>query len=328
MPSLICPLWAPPGTLNARHGEETACDVVLASCLHHRPPSNADSSREHRPPPGRLRWCLQWQHHLQAGAASLPFPVAYAQPNAPSRRYIRPASRTGQCRERNGWFYWSWRHPAAYTRQRRDTTAWPVGFPHVRVLLRAVLHGEPLTRFRLPTAYHVQAFLLNRVQNVVVPPRHSTSYHRQLQSLERRFGRRSWTRLLRSCLPVNLTSTRSRLILRIPSIYLLLKSLTLWSIILLQAAHMLPSSSGWLKNNLEHWASHKTMEEVCWSTFISVCTALFVAALTTGMEGFHVTGNAPFNLVRSSFPGASGTKSHDLPPSSDTPSFSTCMRLP
>ncbi|KIP08512.1 hypothetical protein PHLGIDRAFT_374874 [Phlebiopsis gigantea 11061_1 CR5-6] len=142
-------------------------------------------------------------------------------------------------------------------------------------------------------------FLLNRVQNIVVPPRNA---HRQLRSLERRFGRRPWTRrLLRSLLPVNLSATRSRFILRLPSIYLMMKSMLLWTIILLQTAHMYPTSGDRLTRTLESWASQKQMEDVCWSTFISVCVALFVSALTGGMEGFHATSNAPFNLFGYAF---------------------------
>ncbi|GJE87852.1 hypothetical protein PsYK624_039360 [Phanerochaete sordida] len=127
------------------------------------------------------------------------------------------------------------------------------------------------------------AFLLNRVQNIVVPPRHS-SYHRRIRSIERRFGRRIWTRLLRALVPVNLSSTRSRLVFRTPSIYLLLKSLTLC-----------------LVRTLGEWAQRKPMDELCWSTFISVCVALFISSLTSGMEASHSTGNAPFNLFGYSF---------------------------
>ena len=149
-------------------------------------------------------------------------------------------------------------------------------------------------------AHGPQAFLLNRVQNIVVPPRHS--YHRRIRSMERRFGRRIWTRLLRALVPVNLSSTRSRLVLRIPSIYFLLKSLTLWSVILLQTAQLYPTSGNRLVRTLGDWAQQKPMDEICWSTFVSVCVALFIAALTSGMEALHSTSNAPFNLVGSVFP--------------------------
>ncbi|EKM60735.1 uncharacterized protein PHACADRAFT_246840 [Phanerochaete carnosa HHB-10118-sp] len=43
------------------------------------------------------------------------------------------------------------------------------------------------------------------------------------------------------------------------------------------------------------------MDDVCWSTFVTICVALFVAALTNGMEALHSASNAPFNLFGYSF---------------------------
>ncbi|KAI0076423.1 hypothetical protein K474DRAFT_1597913 [Panus rudis PR-1116 ss-1] len=153
----------------------------------------------------------------------------------------------------------------------------------------------------------IMGFLLNRVQNVVVPPRGSLAYHHHRM---RRFGHiqlqrqsvASW--IFSSMFPVDLSSTFSRLLLRIPSLYLLGKALLLLTIVLLQTSHMYPSSTGWsLVQSLGDWAKQKSMDDICWFIFTSVCIALFVGALTNGMEGIHTNsnGNAPFNLFAYAF---------------------------
>lgn len=100
-------------------------------------------------------------------------------------------------------------------------------------------------------------------------------------------------------LPVDLSSTRSRALFRIPSVYVLAKSLLIWIVLLLQASHLFPTWKwDWLQS-LGSWVSQKQMEDICWFTFTSTCVALAVGAFTNGLEGLHFNNNAPFNLVRS-----------------------------
>ncbi|KAI0089994.1 hypothetical protein BDY19DRAFT_941804 [Irpex rosettiformis] len=159
------------------------------------------------------------------------------------------------------------------------------------------------------------AFLLNRVQNIVVPSRHATSYDRQRsrqtlrQQLTDTRAASSWryglvyARLLMAyVLPVDFSSTRSRTIFRIPSIYLLLKALLVWTVVILQVAQFYPSNSSysWV-NSIGNAVKQRSMDDICWFSFLSACAALFIGALTNGLEGLHTTSNAPFNLFGYSF---------------------------
>lgn len=47
------------------------------------------------------------------------------------------------------------------------------------------------------------------------------------------------------------------------------------------------------------WTNEMEFTDVCWSTFVSVCAALSVGALTRGLEGSSAANTYPFNLVSS-----------------------------
>lgn len=106
--------------------------------------------------------------------------------------------------------------------------------------------------------------------------------------------------LLSFVFPVDLSSTFSRFVFRIPSIYLLSKTLLLWTIIFLQTADSYPTNSWSWVGRMGEWVAGKSMEDICWFTFTSVCVTLFVSALTSGLEGYNNNNNqTPFNLVSS-----------------------------
>ncbi|KAF8479306.1 hypothetical protein DFH94DRAFT_632238 [Russula ochroleuca] len=144
------------------------------------------------------------------------------------------------------------------------------------------------------------ALLLNRIQNIVVPGRRPPQHHaRSSPNLRSR-----WVLLrlvLPSVLPIDLSTTYPRVVLRLPSMYLILKSLLLWSILLLQAADCFPPSPWKPLRLLDEWAAHKEMDEICWSTFLAICGALCIGALTKGLEGVGTTSASPFNLFGYSF---------------------------
>ena len=97
--------------------------------------------------------------------------------------------------------------------------------------------------------------------------------------------------------PVDLSSTLSRTIIRLPSSYLLLKCLLIWAIILLQAFHLFPTTHvGWLHSIHTRVGGLET-GDVCWSTFIAISAALCVNCITSGLEGLGRDA-PPFNLVR------------------------------
>lgn len=135
---------------------------------------------------------------------------------------------------------------------------------------------------------------MNRIQNIVVPPRHPLATR-----LARSLRTQSTSRLRRiydSILPLDLSSTSSRLALRLPSLYFLCQALVLWAVILMQTAELFPSRA-WA-TELGKWAAKMEMERVCWSTFCAVCGALCTDALTRGLEGAGTSANSsPFNLV-------------------------------
>ncbi|KAH9059981.1 hypothetical protein EDB87DRAFT_648340 [Lactarius vividus] len=144
------------------------------------------------------------------------------------------------------------------------------------------------------------ALLLNRIQNIVVPSRRPPLHHtRSAHDLRTR-----WVLLrmiLPSIFPIDLSSTYSRTVLRLPTMYYIFKSLVLWSILALQASDYLSSTSWKPLQLLDDWAARKEMDEICWSTFLAICGALCVGALTRGLEGVGTTNASPFNLFGYAF---------------------------
>ncbi|KAH9180438.1 hypothetical protein EDB89DRAFT_2110552 [Lactarius sanguifluus] len=144
------------------------------------------------------------------------------------------------------------------------------------------------------------ALLLNRIQNIVVPSRRPPLHHtHSAHDLRTR-----WVLLrmiLPSIFPIDLSSTYSRTVLRLPTMYYISKSLVLWSILALQASDYLPSTSWMPLQLLDDWAARKEMDEICWSTFLAICGALCVGALTRGLEGVGTTNASPFNLFGYAF---------------------------
>jgi hypothetical protein len=144
--------------------------------------------------------------------------------------------------------------------------------------------------------HDIQAVILHRIQNIVVPPQrpfayHMARHHRQRHTL--------WRLIYHAVLPLDFSSTWSRLAFYLPSLYLLAKALLLWTIILLQTSSLFPPYSwSWLRDAGD-WASSMPMEDVCWKTFCAVCIASCVETLVRGLEGSGTSGNlSPFNLVR------------------------------
>lgn len=134
-------------------------------------------------------------------------------------------------------------------------------------------------------------------------------------------------RIYSRVLPLNLSRTSTRLAVHLPSLYLLLRMLLLWTIVLLQTAGVLSlphngeikqppvgatewqaifDFNSWLwVQKLVVWSSAMEMETICWRTFCSVCAAFCVEALVKGLDGAgvgltaHMNANtSPFNLVR------------------------------
>jgi hypothetical protein len=138
------------------------------------------------------------------------------------------------------------------------------------------------------------AVLLHRIQNIVVPPQRPFAYHlarhnRQQYSLFRL--------IYYAVLPLDFSSTSSRLIFYLPSLYFLSKVLLLWSIILLQTSSLFPPLKWDWVNRASDWASAMPMDDVCWRTFVAVCVASCVETLVRGLEGAGTNGNlSPFNL--------------------------------
>ncbi|EIN07133.1 hypothetical protein PUNSTDRAFT_53525 [Punctularia strigosozonata HHB-11173 SS5] len=149
------------------------------------------------------------------------------------------------------------------------------------------------------------ALLINRIQHLVVPPPQPPTYDRHRGRLDPR--PRTWTAPLRGAwhmlFPLDLTRTRTRLILRIPSLIFLSKAVFIWVVILLQTADLYPAWDHGLIARIGEWVAKKDTASVCWTTFGSVCGALCIGALTRGLEGRTANdGNtAPFNLFGYSF---------------------------
>jgi hypothetical protein len=141
-------------------------------------------------------------------------------------------------------------------------------------------------------------FLLNRIQNVVVPLRQSRYDTSRLPWYRRIF-------------PLDMSSTKTRTILRLPTMVLCLRALLLWTVVTSQVAGFFP---GWkILEPLGDWAARMPMEDVSWTVFISVVAAIAVASFARGLEGHTHLGNSqPFNVV-SGLASRWGLSTHEVP---------------
>lgn len=157
--------------------------------------------------------------------------------------------------------------------------------------LIVVVRSLSLSFYHTGTYSKTQAFLAHRIRNLVVPPRH--------QQRRREHGHRETGsptgRLLQRFFPVNLSSTRHRVIMRIPTTALLLRSLLLWVVVTLQVSKLWPTWS--ILRPLGEKAASLPMEDLCWSTFVATCAAVLVAGINRGLDGSSTSNTAPFNLV-------------------------------
>ncbi|KAK7694117.1 hypothetical protein QCA50_003693 [Cerrena zonata] len=180
----------------------------------------------------------------------------------------------------------------------------PWGFVTSRYFVGQFIMVEYTPFLYLSSISHLwQAFVLNRIQNIVVPPRNPLTLHHRMHRLVRQQPGRAagLSYVLAYLFPIDLSSAFSRFVFRIPSVCLLSKTLFLWGVILLQTLHRFPTWQwDWLQT-IENWTKQKSMDDICWVTFVSVCTTLFISALTSGMEGQNGSNNAPFNLFAYSF---------------------------
>ncbi|KAI0820170.1 hypothetical protein BC628DRAFT_1330955 [Trametes gibbosa] len=148
----------------------------------------------------------------------------------------------------------------------------------------------------------VVAFVLNRIQNTVVPPHRPPGFriHRNYYALHRR--PLSWHQLVFSrFFPVDFSATFSRTLFRIPSLYLLGRAFVLWMLLLLQSQQVsIVAEASWLQP-LGVWAAEKKVEDVCWYTFLAACATLCIGTLTTGLEGINMNEVSPFNLFAFAF---------------------------
>ncbi|KAI0351564.1 hypothetical protein OH77DRAFT_1410915 [Trametes cingulata] len=166
----------------------------------------------------------------------------------------------------------------------------------------------------------IMAFVLNRIQNIVVPPRRPPGFRVHRDSFTLHGRPRSWRQMVLSrFFPVDFSSTFSKALFRLPSVYLLGKAVLLWAVLLLQQASLLTQVS-WLQP-LGSWVAEKKMEDICWSTFLSACVALCIGTLTTGLEGINMNDNSPFNLFAFAFQLYVCAAGHSYPQKEDeTPS--------
>jgi len=144
------------------------------------------------------------------------------------------------------------------------------------VVLLAMVSINAATVERTSECEKRQALLLNRIQHLVVP---------QARMRMRRLPRQAslWTLIVYSIFPLNFSSTLTRFVLRIPSLFLLSKSLLLLSAILLQSAGIFPSWEA--LQSLGDWADSKDMADVSWTIFGAVCAAISISAFTRGLDG-------------------------------------------
>ncbi|KAK1232925.1 hypothetical protein PQX77_003938 [Marasmius sp. AFHP31] len=145
--------------------------------------------------------------------------------------------------------------------------------------------------------------LMHRIENVVVPTRVPIPFHPR-----RRSGPTLLRRVCDAVLPFDMDRTTTRLALHLPTLYLMFKSLLLWTLLLLQATDLYPSIDNHYVTYMRVWSESQEMRDICWQTFCAICGAFCVEAFVKGLDGVsvgigaHMQANtSPFNLVGYAF---------------------------
>lgn len=144
-----------------------------------------------------------------------------------------------------------------------------------------------------------QVILINRVQHIVIPPRavfHATGHGEDDEPLgvDANFSTRALFALnavRRRLLPINVKSTRTRLLIMLPALLHSSRTLVLLLISMLQVAQMIPTSLsaapyiGPIYDSLSEWSLQMDMYHICWMAFTSSCFVVMSGALLAGLEG-------------------------------------------
>ncbi|BEJ14052.1 hypothetical protein CspHIS471_0312260 [Cutaneotrichosporon sp. HIS471] len=148
------------------------------------------------------------------------------------------------------------------------------------------------------------AILLNRIHNIV---------NREQRPPPPPPASPGWRAAIRRRVRTALTSPKASAWLRVPGIIALLHAWALFTVVLMQTAHVWPRSAtdavdrlsdslalryhptAWLLvatldyvagvvDRLGQWGAGMTMPDVCWTVFVSVCFSLTMGALSTGLD--------------------------------------------
>ncbi|RPD56416.1 hypothetical protein L227DRAFT_508480 [Lentinus tigrinus ALCF2SS1-6] len=161
----------------------------------------------------------------------------------------------------------------------------------------------------------LMAFILNRIQNIVVPPRrpHAIRLSQLQRDLERRRPVTIKRALLALVFPLDFSSAYTRFLFRIPSLYFLTKAIAMWVTLLVQSQNPSIFTRITILQPIGEWVAQRSMEDVCWYTFMSTCLTLCIGTLTTGLEGLNINESAPFNLFAFAFQLYVESASHPAP---------------
>ncbi|KAF6748584.1 hypothetical protein DFP72DRAFT_916357, partial [Ephemerocybe angulata] len=160
-----------------------------------------------------------------------------------------------------------------------------------------------------PWGFFTSGYMLGLllVANIIVPSRVPASERRRryIRRMQRLPGLGA---LWDAVFPLDLSRTTTRLALHLPSLYSLGKVLLIWGVLVLQTSDMYPKEA-WAQR-LGAWVEAKEMKDVCWKTFVAVCSGFavegFVKALDGVEAGFPIGSNmnpntSPFNIVGYAF---------------------------
>ncbi|CAK9780648.1 hypothetical protein CC85DRAFT_262417 [Cutaneotrichosporon oleaginosum] len=173
----------------------------------------------------------------------------------------------------------------------------PIGKPQTMPQLSFAGSGYDVTVI-------IMAILLNRIHNIA---------HRERRPPPPPPDSPGWRAALRRRVRTALTSPAAPAWLRIPGILVLLRAWALFTVVLMQTAHVWPRNAGDAVERLDSylglsrhatayplrggltyfagvidrlggWGAGMPMPEVCWTVFVSVCFGLTMGALSTGLD--------------------------------------------
>ena len=101
--------------------------------------------------------------------------------------------------------------------------------------------------------------------------------------------------LLGLVFPLDFSSAHTRFLFRLPSLYFLAKSAAMWITMLVQSQDDSVFTRIAILQPIGNWVAQKSMEDVCWYTFMATC---FTLCMEKYMSAWNETSTTYINRLQ------------------------------